>query len=671
MKDLNCTRSGEFQSKVLSSSEQFLPKSEATVHKDGKAGKRNKSEYRPESSPTISGPGSGLLLLSMLTVLLSALVFCAPQQSLPREDTLDVAIVNGSTLNSALSLTPTQSISEEKIRQSGALHLEEILKTLPSVNVKDYGGAGGLKTVSVRSFSSHHTAIIYDGILVSDAQNGQTDISQFSTNGVAAVNLYSSGLDNLLSPAKAASQASAIEIVTNLFQNRKTTVSSSISSFETLDARVFHSGKVSFSANFLKSRDNYPFSYSKDGVSYSGTRSNADISRATAELNCKLRNITFKLNALGSEQGLPGSIILYTSNPVQRLWTGNLLGNIGYTKALSEKLTLRASAGSYTLSNRFLDTSPLYPSPQTDTYLQQEFSAAAALMYSSGPLSLSFAADSYINTLRTSFAQGLRKRAVGFASARAKYTGGAVRVMGGLTLAQKYLLPQLSVSWRLPVEKDLHLRAFVKKSVRLPSLNDLWYQRIGNPSLRAEQAWQSGAGLTFQHGGLSITADPYLNYVKDKIVATPTMFIWRMRNLGKVIMAGTDLSMDLQRKHFWARLGYSYQYAVDVTDPGARNYLHQIAYTPRHSGSASAGIKTPWANLSYTLQCSSERYSLSENLPAYRMEPYADHSLCLSRSWKGWTLSVEGRNLTGKNYEIIKYYPMPGRSYRIQIQIEI
>ena len=54
-----------------------------------------------------------------------------------------------------------------------AFQLSDVLKRLSGVFIKDYGGVGGIKTVSVRSLGANHTAIAYDGFLVSDYQTGQ------------------------------------------------------------------------------------------------------------------------------------------------------------------------------------------------------------------------------------------------------------------------------------------------------------------------------------------------------------------------------------------------------------------------------------------------------------------------------------------------------------------
>ena len=54
-------------------------------------------------------------------------------------------------------------------------------------NVKDYGGIGGLKTVSVRNIGAAHTAVSYDGVVVSNSQAGQIDIGRFSLDNVSTL----------------------------------------------------------------------------------------------------------------------------------------------------------------------------------------------------------------------------------------------------------------------------------------------------------------------------------------------------------------------------------------------------------------------------------------------------------------------------------------------------
>lgn len=154
-----------------------------------------------------------------------------------------------------------------------------------------------------------------------------------------------------------------------------------------------------------------------------------------------------------------------------------------------------------------------------------------------------------------------------------------------------------------------------------------------------------------------------------------------MTNLGKVDIKGLDVTGsilasngEITNQHF--RKLYLPR-ALDVTSATdntyKKTYKHQIAYTPRVSGSGQAGIETPWINLSYAFLFSGKRYTQGENISQNRLDGYSDHSLSASRNLKirdiNTSLSIEVLNLLNKNYEIIKSFPMPGRSVRATLKI--
>jgi len=74
---------------------------------------------------------------------------------------------------------PLQIMDRANIDRLGLQDLSEAVRRFSGTTVKDYGGIGGLKTVSVRSLGAQHTAVSYDGITISDSQSGQVDISRF------------------------------------------------------------------------------------------------------------------------------------------------------------------------------------------------------------------------------------------------------------------------------------------------------------------------------------------------------------------------------------------------------------------------------------------------------------------------------------------------------------
>ena len=77
-------------------------------------------------------------------------------------DTLDVATVSVQRNAAAAALAPVQSMTEVEMERLGTVGLYEVLNRFSGVNVKDYGGVGGLKTVSVRNMGATHTSVVYD-----------------------------------------------------------------------------------------------------------------------------------------------------------------------------------------------------------------------------------------------------------------------------------------------------------------------------------------------------------------------------------------------------------------------------------------------------------------------------------------------------------------------------
>ena len=82
------------------------------------------------------------------------------------------------------STAPLQLFSKEALKNLHALQVSDAVKHFAGVTVKDYGGIGGLKTVSIRSLGAQHTAVGYDGIAITDCQTGQIDIGRFSLDNV-------------------------------------------------------------------------------------------------------------------------------------------------------------------------------------------------------------------------------------------------------------------------------------------------------------------------------------------------------------------------------------------------------------------------------------------------------------------------------------------------------
>lgn len=112
------------------------------------------------------------------------------------------------------STAPLQIFSKDALKNLNALQVSDAVKHFAGVTVKDYGGIGGLKTISIRSLGAQHTAVGYDGITLTDCQTGQIDLGRFSLDNVDQLSLSNGQSDNIFQPARFFASAGILNIQT-------------------------------------------------------------------------------------------------------------------------------------------------------------------------------------------------------------------------------------------------------------------------------------------------------------------------------------------------------------------------------------------------------------------------------------------------------------------------
>lgn len=638
-------------------------------------------------------------------------------------DIQEVVVTENYRNSETRSTAPLQILSQKKLASLNALQVSDAVKFFSGVTVKDYGGIGGLKTVSVRSLGAAHTAVSYNGITLSDCQNGQIDIGRISLENVDMLSLANGQSDQIFQAARLFASAAVLNIRTSAPKfgddrpvNGKLAMRGGsfglLNPSAYVNVRLGDRWSMHVDGEWLYSNGQYPYllhygSAGTDSVSRE-RRQNTDVNNLRAEAMfygsfSDTDEMQVQVYYYGSERGLPGATIYYNTLNFssQRLWDNTFFAQAHYKKDW-DKWAFRVD-GKYNFGyTRYLDPTMLNSAGREEnTYRQQEYYVSAGGLYKIIPnLSVSLNTDAFVNTLwadLTDFSFPVRYSWL--TALAVKYVSNRVLATGSLlaTLTEEQvrigrsadipfrLSPYASVSVQ-PFERvDLRVRAFYKNIFRLPTFNDLYYGRIGNPDLKPETTNQYNLGLTYsvRIGRyvplLSFTADAYHNDVRDKIVAFPSknIYTWTMLNYGKVSINGLDLTGEAAF-YPWEKIGlsiggtYTYQRALNVTDPDSREYGHQIPYTPRVSGSGKAALETPWVNLAYSVVWSGHRYAVNQNYAENRVPGYSDHSLSVSRTFHiGRTelaCSVECLNLGGKNYEVVRYFPMPGRSWRASVQ---
>ena len=624
---------------------------------------------------------------------------------------LELEVVSSAKPSSVSSASPLQVMDNEDFLRVGALSLSDAVKRMTGVDVRDYGGVGGLKTVSVRGMGAKHTAVSYDGLVLADVQSGQVDIGRLSLENVGVLSLSIAGVDDIFRSATEYASASLLALRALRPTENNAYARVRTGSFGLADVALHYGHRFSDSwaaslhGNYVRCDGMYPFMLVNGTNSTKEKRRDSDVQSFNVEANLFGTvgggDLSAKVSFYNSERGLPGAVNMYNKENRERLWDNNLYVQAHYDVPLNNIFRLKARLKyDYHYSN-YKETNKNYASgQQVDTNEKNEYYASVGVMYLPlEGLSLALTSDVAYSMLYNNFEDSKAPRRISSlsvfaaqysfwrftatASLLGTYVADEVK-SGGQPAPYMRLSPSVSLTFQPVASAPLRLRASYKDAYRVPTFADLYYLRLGNVGLKPEKATQYNFGITWSESFgrvveyASVAVDGYYNRVRDKIVALPTMYVWRMMNFGEAEIAGVDVNTQLQlgvakRMSVVLDAGYSFQHAVDITDPSAKNYRHQLPYTPRHSGKFTLSFLNPYVNVSYMFTAVGDRYMLPQNTVRNRIDAYTEHSLSANRDFvfAGCALRLQGEllNIGNKQYEIIKYYPMPRFSWRISARL--
>ena len=614
------------------------------------------------------------------------------------------------------SSTPLQILSGEELQRMNSLSVADAVRFFSGVQLKDYGGIGGLKTINVRSMGTNHTAVFYDGVQLGNAQNGQVDLGKFSLDNIGDIELYNGQKSTIFQSAKGFSAGSSLYLNTKTpefkeGQNDHLCAAVRGGSFGLFNPSLTWQKKLSdqiygsISTEYKNAHGRYKFRLTNGVYDSTLVRKNADIETMRVEGGIYGRlpdssSWNAKFYFYNDEQGLPGAIVNNVYDFPQRLWSRNFFFQSHYKKETGRYQLMASFKYAHDYS-RFLDPNIVKDDGLTNNiYKQDELYLSVANRYQLSPIwDVALSADYQRSTMDANLYRfpyptrhiGLAALATELHLERLNIQANLLATLVNDQVEQYYsagkkqeLTPTIMASWQPFSAKEFRLRAFYKNIFRMPTFNDLYYTLIGSTFLRPEYTQQYDIGFTYLRmfegqllSQVSLQSDVYFNKVKDKIVAVPgaSLFRWSMQNLGRVEVKGLDLNVQTAwtlgpQLHAAAGLTYTYQQAINVTSRDL-NYRNQIPYIPLHSGSVIASVD--WKNMgfNYSYIYTAERYDQSANIPENYVQPFYTHDLALhynqQLSNKNIRLSAEVNNVFNQYYDVVTNFPMPGRSYRFTI----
>lgn len=683
---------------------------------------------------------SGILFsLFLLTVVPSA----KSQSRLDSLQYLDEVVV---TAKSYKEVIPAQRLTGEDLRTLNSLSVADAIRYFSGIQVKDYGGVGGLKTVNIRSMGTHHVGVFYDGIQLGNAQNGTVDLGKFSLDNMEEISLYNGQKSDIFQPAKDFGSSGSVYLRsrTPRFEKEKDHNLRGVvktGSFDLIDGSILYEQKIndkvsaSFNAEVINSSGKYKFRYKRvfpntNQIAHDTTtiRKNGDIFsyRLEAGLYGVIPDGHWKVKSYfyNSERGLPGAIVSNKWKNSQRQWDKNFFTQGSFQKSVTSKYEVQANV-------KFAyDFMRFYNPPGDELYVnnsfhQRELYASVANKYTIvNRWDVSLATDVQYNTLSSNMPGFTppRRTTVLLALASALEIG-KVKMQGSIlaTLVNEKIklvdtnpvdgpaifdttvvapnkyefTPAFFISYKPFKKLDFNVRAFYKNIFRMPTFNDLYYTNMGNSALKPEYTHQFDLGFEYNYAFKNkivdycqLQVDAYYNRVTDKIVAVPaksSLNRWTMINYGFVKIRGINISTStaftLPLNLFLnVKLAYTYETAKDYTkrkseELNKSTWGGQIAYAPKHSGSAIASINYKSWQLNYSFIYVGERYHSSENIRTEYEQPWYTHDMAIVKSFKidkvNLRVSGEINNLFSQDYEVVLNYPMPKRNYKISFIVEL
>lgn len=660
-----------------------------------------------------------LPLLPLLLATGFALLFPFPSGAVSArlpvvpDDTLGQAEVWGvRRVPGVAEAAPFQEIDSLDFYRRGITSTADALRRLAGVNLRDYGGAGGLKTVSVRGLGAAHTAVTFDGLPVTDTQQGQIDLQQFRAERLGGISLTTLDAAPLLCPVRGLAAA-----VVSLRSQQPDTVRPGLhgaawlrqAAFGTYNASLSLNGRVAgrtwaaAGGDWFRAANDYPFTVENGVATAHLRRTNSRMQTATAEAGTLtlLRGgrVETKFYFHHNHRRLPGMVRYYVNENNESLIDRTAFGQVRWQQRFGRMRAFAAAKWNWQES-RYTDVGAQYPGGAwRENYRQHEAYLTAGAQWDAAEwLRLALSSDYARASLRSNLATQnradrdtwLTALSLGLGRGRWQLTARGVAHLvnnhlrgGGAAHNLRRLTPSLTASWlALRGAAELRLRAGWKETFRPPTFTESYYYHLGSPTLRPELTRQFSAGATVQAAParwwplVALTVDGYYNKVKDRISAVPySLHLWRMTNLGHVRATGLDATLSARfrpaRRHLLSlSANYSLQSCRDRSDRTTQSYGAQLAYVPRHSGAASLSWENPWLPLVASLTASGARWCTNNHAEGTRLPAWTELGFGAWRSFplKGrlrLTLRADLINALNCRYEVIGRYPMPGRSYRV------
>jgi outer membrane cobalamin receptor len=591
----------------------------------------------------------------LLACLLMSLIISAPvyadgtSQELRLTDEVFTVIVTASRIPQIITETPASVvvITKEQLEQTGVNSVGEALKTSAGVYIKDNGTVGSPASILIRGSSNEQTLVLLNGRPLNDARTGGIDAASIPVSGIERIEVIK-GAASALYGADAV--AGVVNIITAAGQGKPN---------HTLRADVGEYGTRSLTFTSTGSSGATGYSLTAANLSTEGFRKHSSYEKLDFHLRLDQDLSPREQVSMGVRHSGYGVEV-----PEDLTWPGsegwrdgkNTSLDLQYSRLLnlSSDLTLRTYYDDTQMQYRSTFENSLHKGKRTGWDLQVNTAPAGSQhLFTYGIMGEKDWVDS------TSFSQAKERTSWGiYAQDILSLTSRFDVVFSGRY--DQFSSHGDSLCGRIGLNYLLRDRSKVYASwgnaFRAPTLNELYWDFMGNPDLKPETAQNYELG--WQHwanDSSSFSAAVFHRDVSDMIAwapVDPSGDIWRAMNVNTVKVQGVELETAYQlTAQLAALLNYTYLDAV-------KNQNQPLDYTPAHK--AQAGLTyTSERGFSGTVEVLyvGDRPAGGGQIPAYTVT-----NLNLSQKMgQGWQVHCRVNNVFDTEYLDTPGFPAPPR----------
>jgi outer membrane cobalamin receptor len=637
---------------------------------------------------------TSFLCKSIIILLLVSLNLFSQQKDTVKIRSKEIEVYgNYINSNNIIKYIPNLIINNKLIEKVSPYEINSVISLSPGVFLRDYGGAGGLKTVSIRGASSSETKLHINGIELNSRINGSFDLSLLPISLFENVEIIRGGSAIFYGSN---SSAGVINFVNDY--SKFNGLNFSINSIKEFNINPYFTIKndnnlLSLHLDYRDNNGKYPISINNLGNKQIVERQNANSKQLSIALNYlyQFDKLNFETFLLGiyNDRGIPGAVLNGKIENINSKMKEKKFYGIIKTNYNIDNLLLQSSftfsygnMNYYDLEQIGLDGKPLESKfDNIDVKLSNKFKYFYILDHN---IELSVSYSNLIgNMLQPKLGNKVDDLLVSL-SYLAELNNNlnnttSLSLFGGIRL-DKYREREANLSSSIGFilnHSNLSILSNLSSNFRVPSFNEIYYLNYGNINLKTENNINTNFGINYNKDYASSGINIFYNFTYDKIQSIPISPVrWSATNIGKIESYGIEFNSNLNL--FQDRLTLIFNYTLmSVKDKTPDSFFYNLipAYTPLEL--LNIFISTNYKNLEllFSGNYSSYRYSLRNNAINSILKDYL--LINLSFKYNFYILANQIKlifginNLFDTDYQIIKNYPMPGRMYSFTIKSEL